>query len=86
LLSDRGFDVDEFRKDIKGKWIKPCILCGKLRVRLIMQDNRRSTRCNWIEVMVGYLKDWPRGATRYDSLPRVFLFAVALRATLMVWP
>jgi transposase len=33
--------------------------------------------------MFGRLKDWRRGATRYDRGPKVFLSAIALAATVM---
>jgi hypothetical protein len=35
--------------------------------------------------MFGGLKDCRRIATRYDRCPRVFLFAVALDATVLFW-
>jgi hypothetical protein len=35
--------------------------------------------------MYGRLKDWRRVATRYDRCPEVFLSAIALAATVMLW-
>ncbi|HBR61045.1 MAG TPA: IS5/IS1182 family transposase, partial [Rhodobacteraceae bacterium] len=31
------------------------------------------------------LKDWRRVATRYNKCPKIFLFAIALAATVLFW-
>jgi transposase len=46
---------------------------------------RRYKRRNRIEIMFGRLKEWRRVATRYDRCSKVFLSAVALAATVLVW-
>jgi transposase len=35
--------------------------------------------------MFGRLKDWRRIANRYERCPRVFLYAIALAATVLFW-
>jgi hypothetical protein len=37
------------------------------------------------EILFGRLEDWSRVATRDDRCPTVFLFAVALAATVIFW-
>jgi transposase len=48
-------------------------------------DKRRDKRRNRIERLFGRLKDWRRGATRYDRSPTVFLSAIARAATVIFW-
>ena len=83
---DRGYDADWFREVLIDKGTKPCIL-GKSHARkpsstpfvtlfcnaLPAMDKRRDKRRNRIERVFGRLKDWRRGATRYDRSPPVFL-------------
>ena len=45
-------------------------------------DGWRSDR---IEIMFGWLKVWPRVATRYDRCPKVFLSAIALAALVIYY-
>jgi transposase len=70
---------------LKDKGIKPCIpgreSCGKP----VKHDKRRYKGRNRIDIMFDRLKDWRRIATRYDRCPKVFLFAIALAATVMFW-
>ncbi len=65
--------------------MKPCIPGRKSRGKTVEYDKRRSKRRNRIEIMFGRLKDWCRGATRYDRCPKVFLSAIALAATVLFW-
>ncbi len=85
MLADRGYDADWFRDALKDKEIKPCIPGRKSRGKPIKHDKRRYKRRKRIEIMFGRLKDWRRGATRYDRSPKVFLSAVARAATVMFW-
>ncbi len=85
LLADRGYDANWFSDALKDKGIKPCIPGRKSRAMPTRHDKRRYKRRNWIEIMFGRLKDWPRVATRYDRCPKVFLSAVALAAIVMFW-
>jgi transposase len=86
LLADRGYDADWFREALKDKGIKPCTPGRTSRGKPIKHDKRRCKRRNRIEIMFGQLKDWRRGATRYDRCPKVFLSAAARAATVMFWP
>lgn len=85
LLADRGNDADWFREALKDKGIKPCIPGKKSRGNPIKHSKRHYRRRNRIEIMFGRLRDWRRVATRYDRCRKVFLFAVALAATVMFW-
>ncbi len=85
LIADRRHDADWFREALKDKVTRPCILGRKSRGKPIKQDKRGNKRRNRIENMVGRLKDWRRVATRHDRLPKLFLSAVALAATVMFW-
>ena len=85
LLGDRGYDADWFREALQNKGIKPCIPGRKSRTKSVKYDKRRYKRRNRIEIMFGRLKDWRRVATRYDRCPKVFLSAVALAATVLIW-
>ena len=74
--------------DFKGipLGIRPCIPGRKSRGKPIRHDKRRYRCRSRIEISFGRLKDWRRVATRYDRCPKVFLFAVALAATVIFWP
>jgi transposase len=85
LLADRGYDAHWFRDALKDKGIRPFIPGRKSRGKPIKHDKRRYKRRNRIEIMFVRLKDWHRVATRYDRCPKVFLTAVALAATVMLW-
>jgi transposase len=86
LIADRGYDADWFREALKDKGICPHIPGRRSRGKPLKHDKRRYKRRPRIEMMSGRLKDWRRGATRYDRCPVVFLSAIALAATAMVWP
>ena len=47
----------------------------------LQYDKRRYKLRNRIEIMFGGLKDWRRGATRYDRCPQTFFSVSALAAT-----
>lgn len=79
LFADRGNDADWFRGAVKGG--RGPIPGRKSRGKPIKYDERRSR----IEIMFGGFKDWRRVATRSDRCPKVFLAAVTLGATVMLW-
>lgn len=85
LLGDRGYDADWFRDALEGKGITLCIPGRKSRKKLVKYDKRRYKSHNQQEFMFGRLKDWRRVATRYDRCPTIFLSAVALAATVLLW-
>jgi transposase len=90
-LSDHQFAADPaynarwFQKALTDKGIKPCIHSRKLRGKPFKHSTRRDKRRNRIAIMFGMLKDYRRIATRYRKLPKVFLSAVTLAATVMLW-
>ena len=85
LFTDRGYDADCFRETLVDKGTKPCIPDRKSRKKTIKYDKRRYKRSNSIERMFGRLKDWRRVATRYHRSPTVFLYTIALAATVIFW-
>jgi transposase len=82
---DLGYDADWFRGALKVKEIKPCIPGRKLRGKPVKHDKRRYKRPKRREIMFGRLKDWRRGATRYERCPEVVLAVVALAAAVLFW-
>jgi transposase len=74
-----------FQKALTDKGIKPCIHSRKLRGKPIKHSTRSDKRRNRIAIMFGKLKECRRIATRYRKLPKVFLSAVTLAATVMLW-
>ena len=85
LLADRGYDADWFREALKDKGMKVRIPGRKSRKKAVKYDKRRYKRRNRIEIMFGRLKDWRRGATRYDRCPETGLSAIMLAATVLFW-
>jgi transposase len=85
LLSDRGYDADWFRNDLKNMKIEPCIPSRKSRKVAIPLDRSRYKICHKIENMFGKLKDWRRIATHYDRCPELFLSVIALVAIVLFW-
>ncbi len=85
LIVDRGYDVDWSREPLIEKGTKPYIPGHKSRKKTVKYDKRRYNRRNRIEKIFSGLKDWKRVATRYDRSSTVFLFAIALAATVTFW-
>ncbi len=85
LLADRGYDANWFGEALKDTGINPSIPGRKSRGKPIKHDKRRDKRRNRFEIMFGRLKDWRSVLTRYHRCPKVFLFAVALAATVIFW-
>ncbi len=85
LLADRGYDADGVRNNLKDMKIEPCTPSRKSRKQVIPHDKTRYKLRHKIENMFGRLKDWPRIATRYDRCPELFLSAIALAATVLLW-
>ena len=85
LLGDREYDADWFHEGLVSMGITPCIPGRKSREKPFKYDKRLYKRRNRIEIMFGRLKDWRRVATRYDRCPKVFMSAIALAATVLLW-
>ncbi len=100
LPADRGHDAELFRDAWKDKGLKPCCPGRKSRSKPIKHDRRRYKPRNRIEIMFGRLKDWPivgtsvprtvfssssQVATRHERCAKVFLSAVPLSATVILW-
>jgi transposase len=84
LLADKGYDANWFREALLDRGIPPASPADG-SAKAIKHDKRRCKRHHRIENMFGRLKDWRRIAMRYDRCPIVFLSAIALAATVMLW-
>ncbi len=86
LLGDRGYDTDWVRDALHAKGIQLCIPGRKSGNEPVRYDNCRYRRRSRTEVVFGRLKDRPGVATRYDRCPVAFFSAIALAATVILWP
>ena len=84
-LGDRGHDAHWFRDALHAKGIQPCILGRRSRNEPVRYDKRRYRRGSRIEIMFGRLKNWRRGATRYDRCLTAFFLAIVVAATAIFW-
>ena len=85
LHGDKGYDTNAVREKIEAMGATP---------NIPPKTNRRWKPCfspvlyrdrNAIERMFGRIKDFRRGATRYDRLEQNFLAAVCLAAIICYW-
>jgi transposase len=84
-LGECGYDADWFGDALQAKDIQPCISGWRSRLEPIKYDKRRCRRRSGIKIVFGRLKDRRRVATRYDRCPAIFLSAIALAATVILW-
>lgn len=52
---------------------------------MVKYDKRHYKQRNHFEIMLGHSKDWRRSATRYDTCPEIFFFAMMPAATVLFW-
>ena len=86
MLADRGHDADWFRNALIDMGITPCIPSKKNRKVQIGHDAILDRKRHKVENMFGRLKDWRRGALRFDRRADIFLSACALSAIVLFWP
>lgn len=86
LVADRGYDADRFRAAPQDEEIRACIPGRKPRRNAVWHDKRRYNRRTRGEIMFRCLENWRRIATRYDHRPKVFPYAMALAAAVILWP
>jgi transposase len=85
VIADRGYDSDALRDFIKKRGAKPVIPPEKnrnvqYRYNKLLYKNR-----NRVERFFCRLKDFRRGATRYDRQPYIFMAAVFLASMVAFW-
>ena len=73
------------QETVKHRGIRSCIPGRKSRSKTVRHDKGRYRHRNWIEIIFGRQRDWPRVATRHDSCAKLSFSAVAVAATLMCW-
>ena len=77
IIADKGYDSDAIRNCIEAFGQKPVIPYRKNRkVKKTIHGLRYQTR-NIIERVFGRIKEFRRGATRYDKLDSTFLSFIA---------
>jgi transposase len=85
LIADRGYDSGRFRAALAERGITACIPSSRSRKVPIPHDATLYRQRHRIETMLGRLKDWRRIATRDDRCATIFLGAITLAATVIVW-
>jgi transposase len=84
VLADAAYDSDALRGFLIARGSTPVIQPNPTRKRVPPFDTARYRDRNLIERAFSHIKDWRRGATRYDKLARNFRATVTL-AALMIW-
>ena len=85
LLADKAYDADHWRDYLKSRRIQPVIPSRSNRKTPHPFNKIRYRGRNVIERMFGRLKDFRRGATRYDKYAENFLSALCLAALICYW-
>lgn len=85
LIADRGYDSDDFRIALQVRGIAPCIPPRRNRKVLHPYDTATYRHRHLIENLFAKLKDWRRIATRYDRCADIFLAAIVIAATVILW-
>lgn len=67
LLADKGYDADRFREDLLLLGVNPIIPFKSNRHERWALDRALYRERNWIERVIGHLKQFRRVATRYDK-------------------
>ncbi|WP_408738248.1 transposase [Acetobacter senegalensis] len=70
----------------EGKRVQTLHFRTEIPRETIKYDKRKYKRRNRIEIMFGRLKDWRRGATRYDKTRKSFLAFLNLAAVKLWLP
>ena len=73
LLADKGYDADAVRQALSEMEVEAIIPSKSNRKQPIAFDREAYKRRNLIERMFNKLKNWRRGATRYDKTASSFL-------------
>jgi transposase len=76
---------DWFRRVLSSLEITPCIPGRSNRKAPITYNTKTYKQRNLFERMFGRLEDWRRIATRYDRCARIFMSAICIAATVILW-
>ena len=85
LIADKGYDSDGYRAALEADGITPCIPPLNSRTVQHAYDKALYRERHHVENMFGKLKDWRRIATRYDRCADLFMAAITLAATVILW-
>ena len=67
VLADKGYDADSNREAIRAAGAQPCIPPRRNRTAAIAYDRHLYKERNGVERFFGRIKQYRRGATRYDK-------------------
>jgi len=76
MIADRGYDCDNFRKELKERGIKPVIPGRKNRKMPVVFDTHIYKERNFVERFFNKIKGFRRIATRYDKTADMYLGAL----------
>jgi transposase len=84
LLADKGYDADRLREDLLLSGVNPIIPFKSNRQERWSLDRALYRERNWIERIIGRLKQFRRVATRYDKTACAYLATLHL-AAIRIW-
>ena len=84
LLDDKGYDADRLREDLLIAGVNPIIPFKSNRQERWALDHVLYRERNWVERVIGRLKQFRRVATRYDKTACSFLATLQL-AAVRIW-
>ena len=84
LLADKGYDADPFREGLLIHGVNPIIPFKNNRRGRWALDRALYRERNWVERVIGRLKQFRRVATRYDKTACSFLATLQL-AAVRIW-
>jgi transposase len=84
MLADKGYDADRLREDLLISGVNPVIPFKSNRQEQWALDRTLYRERNWVERIIGRLKQFRRVATRYDKTACSFLACLQL-AAIRIW-
>ena len=85
LIGDKGYDADWLRDELKTRGLRVCIPARSGRNRPASHNRKLYKKRCRIENTFARLKDWRGIAMRTTRCGDLFLSAIALAATTVVW-
>ena len=78
LIGDTGYDSNEFRRQIRGKGLKPVIHSKPERKRSLPLDRKLYRKRFRVEIFFHHLKRFRAIATRYEKTATCYLALIQL--------
>lgn len=85
MISDKGYDSDDYRTALKAKGIVPFVPQRKGRELPVSFDKSFYRQRHKTRNMFGKFKYWRHIHTRYDRCAQTFWSAICITATVIVW-